>query len=347
MNAPLQAWCLSSDDFPTDGYSSDKLEFLLRYAILAPSPHNTQPWRFRINANDVELFADRHRLLPVIDPQGREMIMSCGAALFNLRVAAEYFGHAYTVEHQPNPAHPDLFARFQLGLRGETSGEDILLFYAITQRHTNRQPFDDKPVPETLFSDWDTAIRPYGAWFQVVREDTARQAVADLVSEGDRRQWADRHFRAELSRWIRSKPEEHGDGLPAAIVGIKDWLSLAGPALIRTFDRGKGVAATDRDIAVHSPVLAVLGTESDDSRAWLNAGQALQRVLLGARSEDIWASFLSQPIEIPDLRNRLAEIIGRSGHPQILLRMGYGPGTTPMPRRSLRQMLIMQPSAPT
>jgi nitroreductase len=342
MNSRLNQWNLSSDDFPADGYASDQLEFLLRYAILAPSTHNTQPWLFRINAMDVEVYADRRRALAVIDPQGRELAMSCGAALMNLRVAAEYFGHAYKAEMLPDARHPDLQARFQLGLAGETSGEDIVLFHAITQRRTNRQPFLDKPVPEEVLGECEAAARTHGAWFQVVRDPAAREAVADLVAEGDRRQWADKHFRAELSQWIRSKPDESGDGLPASIAGVRNWLSFAGPALIRTFDRGEGVAATDRDIALHSPVLAVLGTDSDDALIWLNAGQALQRVLLTARAEDISASFLNQPIEIPDLRGRLAERLGTGGYPQILLRLGYGPEIAPTPRRSLRQVLLMQ-----
>jgi nitroreductase len=318
---------------------------MLRYAILAPSNHNTQPWLFRINAMNAEVYADRRRKLVVVDPDGRELVVSCGAALYNLRIAAEYFGHAYRVELLPEPAQPDLMARLDLGLEGETSSEDVLLFHAITQRRTNRKPFEARPVPENLLADWVAATQEFGAVFHVISEEQARQAVADLVAEGDRRQWADRHFRVELSHWIRTRPDESPDGLPGAAAGVKDWLSFAGPMLIRTFDRGGGLAATDRDIAVHSPVLAVIATEQDDALAWLNAGQALQRVLLEATSEGIASSFLNQPIEIQDLRSRLAELAGLNGYPQVLLRLGYGPEVDPAPRRLLRQMLILHHAA--
>lgn len=345
MNKHLEPWQVSADDFPADSFASDQLEFLLRYALLAPSPHNTQPWLFRINAMDVEIFADWRRLLRVVDPHGRQLSMSAGAALLNLRVAAEYFGHAYKVQLRPGPANRDLLARFQLGLQGETRGEDIQLFYAITQRRTNRQAFTNQPIPEEVLNSLESAAREYGAWFQVVREENARLAMADLVAEGDRKQWANKQFRAELAHWTRAHPEERGDGLPVTQLGIKNWLSFAGPLYIRTFDRGGGMAAMDRDIALHSPVLAVLSTERDDPSAWLSAGQALQRVLLEARSDEIWASFLNQPIEVPELRAQLAEICGGAVYPQIMLRLGYGPEVAPSPRRSLRNLLIMHKSA--
>ena len=340
MNSPLKLWSTSPDDFPADNPAADQLEFMVGYAVLAPSPHNTQPWLFCINGTEVELFADRRRALRVADPAGRELVMSCGAALFNLRIAAEYFGHLYKLDCLPDPVNPDLLARFHLSLHGETSAEDVLLFYAITQRRTNRQPYEDKPVAEEVLRELEEDAHRFGAWFKVVRDQPARQAVADLVAEGDRRQWADKPFRAELAHWIRSPREAHADGLPASIYGIKDWLSFAGSTLIRTFDRGGGLAATDRDIALRAPALGVLGTDSDDPQAWLDAGQALQRVLLGARTDGVWASFLNQPIEIPDLRHELANIIG-GAYPQCLLRLGYGPEIPPTPRRSVHQVLVL------
>ena len=114
----------------------------------------------------------------------------------------------------------------------------------------------------------------------------------------------------------------------------------AGPLIIRTFDLGKGRAAKDWDIAVFSPVLAVLGTYADAPHDWLTAGQALASVLLRARAEDVWASFLNQPIEVPDLRPRLCSVVGREGFPQLLLRMGYGTEVEATPRRPLKEFIV-------
>jgi nitroreductase len=340
MNAHLAPWNLNPDEFPADSFASDQLEFLLGYAVLAPSTHNSQPWLFRINAMDVELFADRRRMLPVIDPGGRELVMSCGAALMNLRVAAEYFGHVYKVDILPDVANRDLLARFHLGLTGDTSSEDILEFHAITRRRTNRQAFRPDPVPEPVLQELVEAARREGAVLQVMTDESAKLAVAELVAEADKRQWADTRFRQELSRWVRTKLEEYRDGLTAHSVGVRDWMSFAGPSLIRLFDRGGGEAARDHEIALHSPALAVLSTEADDLASWMTAGQALQSVLLSARSDEVWASFLNQPVEIPELRARLAEVLGSAAHPQALIRLGYGDEAPPTPRRGVREVLI-------
>jgi nitroreductase len=342
MNPHLQVWNISPDDFPEDGFAADQIEFLLGYAVLAPSSHNTQPWLFRINAMDVDLFADRRWATRVVDPYDRELTISCGAALFNLRVAAEYFGHEHKVELFPDAGEPNLLARFHLGLRTKTGSEDVLLFHAITQRRTNRKPFRPDPIPEAVLVELIEAAQAHGAWLQFVTTDEARNALADLTAEADRAQWADKAFRHELANWVRTKPELARDGLPVHNLGVKDWLAFAGPAIIRTFDRGEGQAARDRDIALYSPALAVLGTDTDDPQAWMAAGQALQCVLLHARSEDLWASFLSQAVEVPHLRAPLAETVGRTSFPQAVLRFGYGDGVEPTPRRGVREVLLKQ-----
>lgn len=340
MNPHLAPWNVSADDFPADGYASDQLEFLLAYAVLAPSNHNTQPWLFRVNASNVELLADRHRAIRAIDPYDRELTLSCGAALYNLRVAAEYFGHRYTVELLPDPANPNLMARLHLGLRSDTTTEDVLLFHAIPRRRTNRQPFRPDPVPAGVLNELTEAAGREGAWLVVVEDAGARQALGELVAEADRRQWANKAFREELARWMRTDPAHQADGIPAHDLGIKDWMSFAGPTLIRTFNQGSGHAAHDLDVVVHSPTLALLGTNTEDTATWMQAGQALQSVLLHAQSEGIETAHLNQPVEVEELRPAVAEAAGVGGYPQVLLRLGYGDPVAPTPRRSPRDLLI-------
>ena len=166
-----------------------------------------------------------------------------------------------------------------------------------------------------------------------MQNEDIRHAVAAWVSEGDRVQMADRQFKRELASWVHPNRARSRDGIPGYAFGFGDLMSLAGPFAIRTFNTGKGQAAMDRQLAEGSPVLAVLGTENDTPSDWLPAGQALASILLCARAENVWASFLNQPIEVPDLRPRLRETLGRTGFPQLPLRMGYGPGVRPTPRR--------------
>ena len=117
-------------------------------------------------------------------------------------------------------------------------------------------------------------------------------------------------------------------------------MSLAGPLVVRTFDLGDGQAASDRELAAGSPALGVLTTEEDHTHDWLAAGQALARVLLRARVDHVWASFLNQPVEVRSLRSRIPRVIGAAGFPQAILRFGYGDDVRPTPRRGVEEVLL-------
>jgi hypothetical protein len=127
--------------------------------------------------------------------------------------------------------------------------------------------------------------------------------------------------------------------MPGYAFGFGDLMSLAGPLKIRTFDWGNGQAARDQQLAQGSPVLPVSGTDGDSPTGWLAAGQALSHVLLRARAEGVWASFLNQPIEVPELRPRLSALLDQPGFPQLLMRLGYGPEVQATPRRRVDEVL--------
>lgn len=336
----LEAWNLTESDFPSGGSPAEKFEFLLRYAVLAPSSHNTQPWLFRVEDDTVNVYADRTRALPVVDPDDRELIISCGAAIFHIRLALRYFGYRGAVEILPKPHDADLLARIALAeTYSPTSGEQQL-FRAILKRRTNRSRFEDLEIPKSLLLDFQSAAGSEGATLDFLSGEIQRNAIADLVAEGDRLQMSDKSFRRELAAWVRSNRSVQQDGIPGYGFGFTDVISVGGPFIIRTFDLGGFQAAKDRDLAAGSPVLAILHTEADTSRDWIAAGQALARVLLRARAENVWASFLNQPIEVEALRPRLRDALDLTGFPQILLRMGYGPDVRPTPRRPIRDVLI-------
>ena len=348
MNAirTLNAWDVSPDDFPADGGADQKLLFMLNFAILAPSSHNTQPWRFRLQGHEVELIADINRSLPIVDPFNRELIISCGAALHHLHLASRYFGHASHIEIFPDLDYPDLLAKVSLGFSCETGAEDILLFNAIEKRRTNRLPFSPDPIPERLLDELQEVAAREGAWLHFFRDEHVRCQIADLVAYADREQWQDRQFRSELAAWLTPNRSARRDGIPGYAQGRGNLLSRAEPLLVRTFDMGKGQAARDRDIALHSPILALLLTDDDSRINWLRAGRALSAVLLRARVEDVWASFLNQAVEVAQTRTRLAMLAGRTGVPQILLRLGFGPEVKPTPRRPLKEMMLPSRHSP-
>lgn len=337
--AALEPWTVDGAAFPHTGSSTEQLAFLVGYAILAPSGHNTQPWLFRVTDRSVELFADRTRALAVVDPEDRELTISCGAALFNLRVAARHFGMHTHMDLLPDAAHPDLLARMHSDGGCASTPEDAPLFAAVTLRHVNRRSFEARDLAPDVMERLRQVVAREGAWLAVVQREQ-RSAVIDLVMEGDRRQWADRRFRRELAGWVHANRSSHLDGIRGYGLGFGEVMSAVAPLVMRTFDTGNQVAARDRQIAEDSPVLAVLGTTEDEPSAWLAAGQALEAALLHATAAGASASFLNQPIEVPELRPRLRDALGVAGHPQLLIRLGYGPLTEPEPRRPVRDVLL-------
>lgn len=336
-------WDVAEQDFPRDAPVDEQLLFLLNYAVLAPSGHNTQPWLFQIVDDGLELYADRRRALAVVDPNDRELVMSCGAALFHLRVAMRHFGVAPVVRLLPRSDHPDCLARIRPGAAYEPTLNDHRLFMAIKKRRTNRQPFADRPVPAPELEHIAEAAAEEGATLHVFHSDAAKHRLAELIAEGDRTQGGDPSFRRELAAWLHSNRSASRDGIPGAAFGFGDLLSMAGPFVVRTFDWGKGQAAHDQQLAEGSPVLLVLTTEADTPAAWMQAGQALDRVLLQACAFDLQASYLNQPVEVPALRPRLAALLDTDAHPQLVLRMGYGAPVDPTPRRPVSDVLIDEP----
>ncbi|HTR21662.1 MAG TPA: hypothetical protein VMH88_12475 [Gemmatimonadales bacterium] len=329
----LEPYIEALGEFPITGTPSDKLRAAVKYAVLAPSSHNSQPWRFHVAPDHLDLLADRGRALPVVDPGDRELTISCGAALYYLRVALQHFGCALTIQPFPERANPDLLARVTIVGPHESTAEDHGLFDAIPKRRTYRLPFEHRVLPERLQSALERAALREGARFYVFRTPSSRDAVADLVAEADRLQMADRRFRRELAAWMRPNHPKPTDGIPGYALGWSDIMAAAGPLVVRTFDVGSGAAAKNRELAEGSPMLALIGTDHDTPKDWLAAGQALARVLLRAQVDGVSASFLNQPIEVEEFRLRLQVVVGRLGFPQVLLRLGYGEVIKASPRR--------------
>ena len=340
----LAAWRVVEEAFPRAGTDEQKLRFLATYAVLAPSVHNTQPWRFRVRDRVLELHLDRRRALPIIDPRNRSLIISCGAALFNLRTAMYYFGCAGDARPFPEPGQPDLLARVSLDGSTEPHGIWAPLFHAIAHRVTNRGAFDTREVAPTVVDGLRDAARLEGAWLYRFKSPHMRRQVEALIAEGSRIQYSDRAFRRELVGWLR--PSGDSDGIPRYAIGATeepDYVTAVVPFVLRTFDVGRRAAARYNKLAAGAPVLVCLGTARDDPLAWLNAGQALQRMLLTATTYGLQASFLNQPIEVTMLRYRLEELIEHKGQPQMLLRLGRGARRAHTPRRGIREVLVDEP----
>jgi hypothetical protein len=249
-------------DSPAGHLAPEAVDAILRAAVLAPSSHNTQPWTFAVAPGVIQVRADRTRALPVNDPDDRELVMSCGAALFNLLVATRQAGGEPAVELLPDAADRDLLATVLLHGRGDPRAEVDRLHAAIELRRTHRGTFVDRALPAGLHDELRACARAEGAWLELL-DDDARDRLADLIAEGDRMQWANRHWRRELAAWLH--PRRKGDGLV-----MPELFAPLAHAAVMTLDIGMPAAARDRDRARQAPAIVVL-----DTRCW--AGRASHR----------------------------------------------------------------------
>lgn len=251
-----------------------------------------------------------------------------------------HFGLAYSIGVFPSEFDPDVVARVKVTTDGHRDPDLAHLFSAITERVTTRAPFANEPIAESFKQALSDACDAEGAVAVCVDEYASRRAIAELIAEADRIQFADPRFRHELASWI--DPRRLRDGMPAYGTAVGGLLDLAVPlvtSVIRVFDVGAGTPATHQRLVEGSPLLAGIATMRDDREAWLAAGQALQRMLLVAASHGFTASYLNQPIEVGTLRDRLRVLLKVDAIPQLLLRIGRGPTVTHSPRRALSDVV--------
>ncbi|GAA1646429.1 nitroreductase [Nonomuraea maheshkhaliensis] len=301
---------------------------LLVAAGQAPSVFNTQPWRFRVVRGEfVELFADHDRWLRISDPRGRNQYVSCGAALFNLRLAVRTAGRRPVVWLLPSAEEePELLAVVRLGGSLPVPDEYRALYDLIPVRRTSRRPFADRVLPRAVRAGLRQAARREGAGL-VFLDRHATDDMLDYAAIAEEQLARDHDYRAELAAW--TMPGARYDGLPGYVHGPRP---LRDPAPVRDFGRQEGTARFEE-----RPQLAVLTTMGDRPDDWLRAGQALQRVLLVAAGHGVSASFLNQPLDLRDMRGR-RDPRHRRGHPQMIIRFGYGLPVARSPRRPAAEL---------
>jgi hypothetical protein len=294
-------------------------QFLIATAARAPSVHNTQPWRFRVNPADIELWSDPGRKLRV-DLAGREMLISCGAALYGLRLAIRSLGYVPSVELLPDQARLRLLARVRAGAAAPVSGWDRALMAAVPHRHTHRGPFTPEPVPAGLLAGVQHDALAEEATLVFVDGRLAYQRLAGIVTAAARRGDLDPRARADVRDWTRARGNPARDGVPAVAFSGRGQ-SRTGSLAQRGFDLGRGIARLPAGTGP-PPVTAVLVTAGDGRVDWLHAGQALYRLLLRAAAGWVFASLHTQPLEYAASRRQIRDQLALPGNPQVLLQLG-------------------------
>ena len=314
-----------------------QLRELVRFATLAASGHNTQPWKFALTAGSkadphegaIEIHPDDSRRLPVVDPQDRELWISLGCALENLLIAARAAGYATDV------TYPDTAEHIHVRLMPDAPQRSSL-FDAIPLRQNTRSEYDGQALASTALDDLQgLPLEPGVAlWFAT---NPAQQAtVLDYVNQGNLRQYADKAFVDELMHWLRFNTREATaslDGLFARCSGnpeVPRWLGQ----LFLSNTKPAQQADADAKKLRSSPGAVVVTSEADSKASWVRTGQVYERLALKMTSLNIKSAFLNQPIEVQELRSQFQSTLGLGkSRPQLLVRFGYA---DPLPR-SLRR----------
>lgn len=306
---------------PVAALGDGRLRELLAWALLSPSPHNTQPWSWTVHDGVIDLRGDVTRLLAVSDPDGRELAISCGSALEHLLLRIGIEGDAVRVELLPDSGDPRLYARVTVG-EGAAYDRRPELVEAMTMRRTNRTAYHGDPMDADLRGRLTEACASFGVTTHWISDDATRASLVDLIMESDREQMASADFRHELAHWMRPKGSHSEDGMEADLLGQKGVAAYVAPLVVRTFDIGKRQAAADSQLTEGSPDIVVLASAADDTAAHLATGRALAHLVLTAMAAGRYSAYMNQPCEVPASRVRLAQLIGTEGSPQLIVRLG-------------------------
>jgi hypothetical protein len=324
----------------TGTFDIETLRQAVATATKAPSVHNTQPWRFRLGSSSIDLYGDRTRTLNVLDRTGRQLVLSCGAALLFLRVALRAAGLDAEVALLPDD-DPDHLATVAVRPGTPPTAEESALAAAVDVRHMQRSPFEARDLPADVVRELRRAAEHEQAWLHVIHRREDQLALISLLSRADEMETDDAAYREELQAWIRT--DASTDGIPAQILPGRGERHTE--VVIRDFDPSRPADDDEppQQIVDEHPALVVLGTDGDSSRAHLLAGMALGRVLLRAAVDGVSASPLGQVLDWPGPRAMLRQRLNLIGEPQLVLRMGYGTAKDPSRtsgRRPLDEILL-------
>lgn len=309
---------------------------LIHFATLAANGHNTQPWKFAIRANAIEIYPDYSRELPVVDPNHRELWMSLGCALENLLVAARASGYAAEV------TYPDTAEMIRVNLTSDLS-QPTPLFDAIPKRQNTRSEYDGRPIPAAdLDRILSLPIEP-GVSLRFFAVPNEMETLVEYVNQGNLNQYADTAFVNELIEWLRFNKKDALaalDGLYSVCSGnpeVPGWLG-------RMFVAGtkpQQQADVDTKKLRSASAALVIASETEDKSAWVRTGQVYERLALQTTALGIKSAFLNQPIEVSELRPQFQSALGLGKSlPQLLVRLGYAEVMPRSLRRPVDAVLI-------
>lgn len=332
-----------SGEAPTATSTAEEIaRFVVEAAVHAPSVHNTQPWWFYGADHEIGVHADDERKLAIADPDGREMLISCGAALLTARVALRYIGIVPKVRVFPEPGLATLVAKINWTETAKPVDYERELFAEIRQRRTHRGGFAPEPLPEGIIAALMDEAFKEKTTLRIVGDEAQRRALAAVVEAGEYALRANSARAREQAKWAPPPGSTRRDGVPTTAYPARPG-RIEPNFASRDFahGRGWGLPPTGEDHPAWSVgVVAVLTTTGDRPQDWVSAGQALQRVMLFATSCGLAVALHSQPLEVPQLRDFTKMQFCDGADPQMVLRFGATDQAAISVRRPVDEVLF-------
>jgi hypothetical protein len=327
-------WKLREGNFPIGGTFSERARYLLRYAILAPSTKNTQPWKFVIHGNSIEIQPDLTRWLRVSDPDQRELHISLGCALENLIVAADHFGYVCEVTYGPREDSPRAVATVTIepaaarAPRMRPAG----LFEGLTSRQTIHSAFSARRISPAIRCQFAHLATDAEVRLLLTHERATMCALGALNADADIAEFGEIAYRRELADWV-------GRG----VFGTPWTVSKLGQIALPHLNNGASTADRDRALMRNTPLLGLISTVDDTCASQVKAGQLFERLCLLATILGIAVHPMSQALQIPTLRTQVMRVSRETPfYPQHLFRIGYASSLPRRhtPRRAIERVIL-------
>jgi len=317
--------------------TNTKMEELIRYATLAANGHNTQPWKFRIMDQAIEIHPDLSRRLEVVDPQDREQWISLGCALENLVIAAGAAGFASEISY---PASEQNYIK--VNLQTATS-QKTSLFNAIEIRQSTRSEYRQEKLSNVMIDQIHSVSTEPGVMLKFIEDSTETEQVIEYLNAGNMQQYADKAFLEELIFWLRFNEKEalsSRDGLYSKCSGNPTVPRFLGEMFV-SGTKPQKQAEADAKKLLSSSGSVVLATENDTPESWVRCGQVFERLSLHLTNLDLKSALLNQPIEVPELRGEFQTAMGLGDNmPQLLMRYGVADAMPYSLRRPVEEVVI-------
>ena len=315
-------WKIKIEEFPKNSTINEQIKFMLGFGVLAPSGHNSQPWKFQIEDNSLNIFVVPERALPASDPSGQQLCIGVGCLVENFCIAANYYGFVATVKFLGDILGKSPIVSITVEKSINTHNDDEVLINFITQRVSNRNKYQEKALPDNFIKKLQKLSTEQVKIF-VTSEPNVNKKIIALVIEAQIRIMENTKFRQELSELMKPNFTSDKIGMPGFAFGLPLPISMLSSTMVKHINMSKLNKKTDKVILKNTPSFIVIATLKDNNLSRFEAGRIFEKVWLMAVSEGLSCSPNAAPIADKNYSKQLQLLINQDFIPQIFSRIGF------------------------